>query len=168
MSIADIFDIVMLLVVVLFAVKGLIRGLAAEVFSLVGVIAGVYVGFAYAPDVSVKIYEFFPGADPRLLSMVSIALIFFAVSIACGLVGKLFAALLSFAALGPLNYFCGFLVGGVKGLVVVVFLVTLLEHIGTFFPMDLQASRAVTLVNGYLPMIQPYIQELLKNSPVHV
>ena len=41
MSLVDIFDLVMLLIVAYFAVKGIFRGFFNELFSLVGIVSGL-------------------------------------------------------------------------------------------------------------------------------
>ncbi|MBR1895942.1 MAG: CvpA family protein [Pyramidobacter sp.] len=48
MNLVDVFDLAMVLIVVYFAVKGIFRGFFNELFSLVGIISGLYFGFHYA------------------------------------------------------------------------------------------------------------------------
>ena len=112
MTLVDGFDLCMLLIVVFFAVKGIFRGFSGEIFSLAGVIGGVYFGFKYADPVDAALRNFFGSLNASVSRMIAIALVFFAVCIVCALIGKLFRALLSMVSLSALDRLCGFLISG--------------------------------------------------------
>ena len=155
MTLVDGFDLCMLLIVVFFAVKGIFRGFSGEIFSLAGVIGGVYFGFKYADPVDAALRNFFGSLNASVSRMIAIALVFFAVCIVCALIGKLFRALLSMVSLLALDRLCGFLVGGVKGAAIVILVVVALQHAERFLPgVELKDSRTVLLVNTILPDIK--------------
>lgn len=167
MTLADGFDLCMLLVVLFFSVKGVLHGFTSEIFSLIGIIAGIYLGFLWADRVDVFIRRFFPQVDPSVSRILAIAVIFFAVCVACALLGRLLRALLAFACLSTLDRMCGLFVGFAKGAAVVVFIVVVLNRAGALLPgADFSGSRAVALVNALLPDLQHYLNALLSSSAV--
>jgi membrane protein required for colicin V production len=162
MSTADIFDLCMLLVVLFFSVKGVLHGFSSEIFSLIGIIAGIYLGLAYAAPVDVYIRKYFSQISQPLSRIIAIAVIFFAVCIVCALIGKLLKALLNFVYLSTLDRMCGLLIGFIKGAALVVFIVILLNRASSFLPgIDLSQSRTAAVVNALLPDIEHYIDALL-------
>ena len=81
--------------------------------------------------------------------------------VVCSLIGKLFSAVLSAASLGALDRFCGFLAGAAKGVAVVALIVIVLTRAQRFLPVDLLGeSRVATIVNGLLPHVEQYIDEV--------
>jgi membrane protein required for colicin V production len=161
MSLVDIFDLVMLLIVAYFAVKGIFRGFFNELFSLVGIVSGLYFGFQHAGAAEKLLLGWFTFLNPSLARIIGIALIFFGVCVVCSLIGKLFSAVLSAASLGALDRFCGFLAGAAKGVAVVALIVIVLTRAQRFLPVDLLGeSRVATIVNGLLPHVEQYIDEV--------
>lgn len=155
MTLSDGFDLCMLLIVVFFAVKGGFRGFSEEIFSLAGVVGGVYCGFKYAAPAGAALRKVFASLSPSAGQIIAAAVLFFAACAACAVAGKLFRALLSWVSLSALDRLCGFVVGVVKGVVVVAFAVMLLQQAGRFVPaIDLKGSRAALLVNAVLPDIR--------------
>ncbi|MGI6076453.1 MAG: CvpA family protein [Pyramidobacter sp.] len=164
MTLADGFDLCMLLIVLFFSVKGVLHGFTSEIFSLIGIIAGIYLGFLWADRVDVFIHRFFPQLTPTVSRIIAIAIIFFLVCIVCALVGRLLRALLAMAYLSTLDRMCGLFAGFVKGAAVVVFIVIMLNHASSLLHgVDLSGSRAVALVNTLLPDIQHYLNALLSS-----
>lgn len=161
MTLADGFDLCMVLLVVFFAVKGLFRGFSGEVFSLAGIIGGIYFGLAYADPADAVLRGYFPALSPSLSRIIAIAVIFFVVCVVCALAGKLFRALLSLVSLSTLDRLCGFLLGVVKGAAIVVLIVVLLTRIQSFLPgVRLSESRVVVLVNAVMPEIEGYLDAI--------
>jgi membrane protein required for colicin V production len=162
MTAADIFDLCMLLIVLFFSVKGVLHGFSSEIFSLIGIIAGIYLGLAYSAPVDAFIRGYFPQLSPALSRIIAIAIVFFAVCIICALIGKLLKAILNFVYLSTLDRMCGLLIGFIKGAAIVVFLVILLNRAKSFLPnVELGQSRTVAIVNALLPNIENYIDSLL-------
>ena len=161
MKLVDVFDLAMVLIVVYFAVKGIFRGFFNELFSLVGIISGLYFGFHYADAVDAMLRGWFGFLNPSLSRIIAIALIFFAVCVVCSLIGKLFSAILSMASLGSLDRMCGMLAGAVKGAAIVTLVVVVLSRAQRFLPVEfLRESRVAVIVNGLLPHIEQYIDEV--------
>ncbi len=156
----DGFDLCMLLLVIFFTVRGLLHGFATEIFSLVGVVGGIYLGLNYSNTVENLLQGFLPECSPTLIKIIAIALLFFAFCIVCALIGKMFTALLNFVALGSLDRMCGMVLGFVKGCAIVVIIVSVLLRLQIFLPgVRLAQSRVVSLVNATLPDIESYIDQ---------
>lgn len=165
MSLANAFDLAMLLVVVYFAARGLFRGFFSELFSLVGMVSGVYFGFQYGGVLDELLRGWFAFLNPSLCKIIAIALIFFAVCVVCSLIGQLLSAILSMAALGSLDSLCGLIAGAAKGAAVVTILVVILGRASRFLPGDLlRESRAAALVNDLLPHVERYIDRAFPNE----
>ena len=165
MSMVDLFDLAMVLVVVFFAVKGVFRGFINELFSLLGLFAGLYFGFHYADTVDALLLEWLPVLNATLSRIVAVALIFFVVCVICALVGKLFSMALHAAALGTLDRFCGLLAGAAKGAAVVAIVVVVLSRMERILPVSfLEQSRVSALMNGVLPHVERYIDQVFPKS----
>lgn len=158
MSIIDIFDLVMLIIVIFFAIKGVFRGFFAELFSLIGVIAGVYFGLKYAGTGAGIILRYFPAVSDVMAKIIAIALVFFAVCVVCAIIGKICTGVLSLVSLSALDSMCGLIVGCAKGVAIVIVIVTLLTRMQSFMPgVELSKSRAVYIVNAIMPDVERYL-----------
>ena len=82
-------DIVVLVLLVAFGVKGMIRGLIKELFTTVGVVLGVFLGSNFAPVVGKMIP--LGSASTGVVNLVGFALVFVAVYALCFLLGFMFA-----------------------------------------------------------------------------
>ncbi len=166
MNLVDVFDLVMVLVVAFFAVKGVFNGFVNELFSLIGLFAGVHFGFHYADTVDSLLQKWLPFLNATLSKIVAIALVFFAVCVVCALVGKLFSIVLHAAALGALDRICGLFAGAAKGLVIVAIVIVMLGQMRRIIPVSfLEQSRVAMLMNGVLPYIERYIDEVFPDVP---
>lgn len=167
MNVIDIFDLAMLLVVVFFAVKGAFRGFFAELFSLIGVLGGIYLGLKYADAVSSFILRFLPAVNVVMARIAAIALVFFAVCIVCSIIGNVCTAILSFVSLSALDSMCGLVAGAAKGAAIVIAVVMLLVRMQSFLPgVELSQSRIVVLVDSFMPDIERYIDMIFPSQLV--
>ena len=165
MTLADGFDLCMLLIILIFALKGLFSGFTGEIFSLIGLVGGIYLGLTRSAPVGDVIQSWFPTISPSLSHIIAIAIVFFAVCIVCAIIGRLFKALLSFVALGSLDRLCGLVLGAVKGAAIVIIIVLCLTRAQSLLPgIDLSASRAVNIVRYYMPAIEEKLDQLLPRA----
>ncbi len=165
MSFVNEFDLAMLLVLVYFTVKGAFRGFFKELFSLVGLAAGVYLGIQYADVVDGFLSAYLTFLSPSLSRIISVALIFFAVCVVCSMIGAMFCKILSMVSLGALDRMFGLLAGACKGAAVVALVVVALNRAQTFIPSSfLEESRVVNFVNTYLPDVENYINEVFPKA----
>jgi membrane protein required for colicin V production len=105
-------DVVLAIVLVLFAARGFWRGFSREFFGFVGLIGGLAVAAAsYAAATG-----YLPDAVPdRLRPIVAFAAVFFAVDFLANVVGALVHRLLGILFLSPVNRLAGAVFGVAKG-----------------------------------------------------
>ena len=105
-------DMVLAIVLTLFAIRGFWRGFSREFFGFVGLIGGMAVAAATYAAVAASI----PEAVPRSArAIVAFAVVFFAVNLAANLLGALVHHLLGLVFLSPVNRVAGAVLGTVKG-----------------------------------------------------
>jgi membrane protein required for colicin V production len=110
----NLFDIIILAVLILFALKGLVRGLVNEASSLTGLILGGWLAYRFYPALSVPIRT-----TLHLPAHVSSFLAFMLLLLVTGLVahiaGNILTAALKLVMLGSLNRLGGILIGAAEG-----------------------------------------------------
>ncbi|MDY3869353.1 MAG: CvpA family protein [Pyramidobacter sp.] len=157
MTFANVFDVVMLVTVLIFAIKGVFRGFSGEVFSLVGTVGGVIFALQYASLADELLKELFSGINPTLSWIVSLAGLFIAFSALCALLGTLLRSFLKMIWLSALDRIGGFAVGAAKGLAIALVLSILLTKAQAFLPsVDASESLFVQLANEALVVLKPY------------
>ena len=73
----NIFDIVVIAIILLLSIKGLLNGLIKELFNLIGLIGGIFVASYFHNDLSKLIYENITTAIPlKVLNLLSLIVIF--------------------------------------------------------------------------------------------
>jgi len=105
-------DVVLAVVLALFALRGFQRGFSREIFSLIGLVGGVAVATATYGDAAVML----PPEVPEIARpAVAFLAIFAAVALAAKLAGTLLHYLLGLTMLSPLDRIGGVLFGAAKG-----------------------------------------------------
>ena len=105
-------DVVLAVVLALFALRGLWRGFAREFFALVGLVGGVAAAATTHADAALML----PPAVPEITRpWVAFAVVFLAVLVAAKLVGALVHHALGAVALSPLDRVAGAFFGAAKG-----------------------------------------------------
>lgn len=117
-------DVVLAVLLGLFALRGLFRGFARELFALLGLIGGV----ALAVGMYAEVAEMLPPAVPRdLRPFVAFVVLFGAVVLAARLLGALVHYLLGIVWLSPADRVAGALFGAAKGAALVGCVVMLMR-----------------------------------------
>ena len=117
------FDILILFILGYCLVRGLFRGLARELASIIGVFGGFYAAYTYYPNAAFVLSKFI--SDKAYLNIASFLVLFCSIFILISLLGRLITYLWKIAFLGWFDRFCGILFGGIKGfLIISVLLVT--------------------------------------------
>jgi membrane protein required for colicin V production len=105
-------DVVLTIVLVLFALRGFWRGFSREFFGFIGLIGGLAV--AAAAYAAAEAYV--PAAVPeRLRPIAAFAAVFFAVDLAANLAGAVLHRMLGVLFLSPVNRLAGAAFGVAKG-----------------------------------------------------
>lgn len=105
-------DVVLAVVVGMFAIRGFWRGFAREIFALIGLVGGVAIAGAYYPDAAMMLPPEVPEIARPAIGFFGV---FAAVALAAKLVGLLVQRLLGLVLLSPLDRIGGILFGAAKG-----------------------------------------------------
>lgn len=117
------FDYLVIAIVVISAILGLIRGLVKEILSLCAYVAAFIGAIWWGPRLSTLISGLIE--NPLLRTAVSYLLVFVAVLLLVGLLNMTLAALISKTGLTPADHGLGGIFGFLRGVVIVLALVTL-------------------------------------------
>lgn len=141
-------DILIILVLLLFAVKGFLKGLVREICSLLGLIMGSWAAFKYYPFLgsALRPYIHLP---QTVATIVSFVLIFLAVGILFFLLGHLLTAIFKVAMLGGINRIGGVAFGLLQGGLVLCILL----YLGTTKPMSEKLKVKLGQSKGAAPLI---------------
>ena len=112
----NILDVVIAVVMIFLIVRGVMRGFVGEIASLAGIILGIWLAIRFMTQVTVLLKPHLPTFS--FLPVVSFALIFLGVLIACNLLGWGLRVLFKKTALGWLDRTLGALLAVVKGVVI--------------------------------------------------
>jgi membrane protein required for colicin V production len=109
-------DVVLAVIVALFALRGFQRGFSREIFALIGLVGGIAAATTMFPDA----VPMLPPEVPELARpAVAFAGIFLAVAVAAKLAGFLVQRALGLVLLSPLDRVVGILFGAAKGVAVI-------------------------------------------------
>lgn len=141
-------DILIILALLLFAVKGFLKGLVREVCSLLGLIMGSWAAFKYYPFLgsALRPYIHLP---QTVATIVSFVLIFLVVGLLFFLLGHLLTAMFKIAMLGGVNRMGGVVFGLLQGGLVLCILL----YLGTTKPMPGKLKVKLGQSRGALPLI---------------
>ncbi|QXP66186.1 CvpA family protein [Polaribacter sp. AHE13PA] len=156
----NIFDIVIVSLLLFGFVRGLLKGLFVEVASLVGLIGGVYGAIHFSYFVSDFLKEYVSW-NPEYISLAAFAVTFVIIILVIALLGKALTKIADFASLGILNKILGGVFGALKiGLilsVVFIFFGKMNDTIPFVEKETLQESILYAPVKKVAPTIFPSI-----------
>lgn len=111
-------DIIIIIVILFFAIKGLICGLIKEAAGIVAILAGLFVAINFSEWLSNWILEkgWF---DPKYLEIISFTVIFLGVILLVIVMSKMLNKFADAISLNWLNKLAGFVFGGIKGALIV-------------------------------------------------
>lgn len=110
----NLFDIIILAVLILFAIKGLVRGLVNEASSLSGLILGGWLAYHFYPALSVPIRTALH-LPAHVSSFLAFMLLLLVTGIVAHIAGNILTAALKLVMLGSLNRLGGILIGTAEG-----------------------------------------------------
>lgn len=128
-------DAIILIILVCFALKGLVRGLVNEVSSLAGLVIGGWAAYVYYPDLALLIQNWFH-LSKLISSFLAFMLLLFLIGFIAHIIGNIVTAALRVVMLGTLNRLGGILIGAVEGALIL----SLLFSVATsdFMPIQLK------------------------------
>lgn len=155
-------DIIILIIIALFTIKSVVRGIVSELSSVIALIAGFLLASAYYIRLGNLISGLVADASIRhLLSFVGIFLLVYFGFILLGLVGK---KIMQVSLLGWLDRLAGGLLGFVKGTFIVCVILILIT---TFLPQKsffLQKSSAYRHLKYPMEIMLSLVPPSLKES----
>ncbi|MBN1904800.1 MAG: CvpA family protein [Deltaproteobacteria bacterium] len=144
----NILDYIILVPLLYFTIKGIIRGLIREVASLAGIMLGIWLGMVYQQELSMVLRDYLP--DNRFIPLISIALIFVLLVILCNLAGWGIRLIFKKASLGWFDR----LTGGLFAVIKTIFLAYVFIIILTFYtakngPLISESFLAPWIIRSY-------------------
>lgn len=157
----NIVDIVIVVFLLFGLIKGIFKGLFVEVASVIGLIAGVYgaIHFSYfAKDFLLG----FVNWQPEYISITSFAITFISIIIVISLLGKLLTKIANFAALGMLNKLLGGVFGMLKIAIILSVVIFFFSKINKKLPFlekeILEESVFYSPIQKLVPTLFPIIE----------
>jgi membrane protein required for colicin V production len=137
----NLLDIIILLVLLFFALKGLLRGLVNEVSSLAGLLLGGWLAYRYYPNLSVPMRNILHTPE-HISAFLAFMIILMLAGFFAHILGNIVTTALHVVMLGGLNRVGGGVVGAAEG----VLLLSMLFCIGTadFMPLKLKQKIQMT------------------------
>jgi membrane protein required for colicin V production len=124
------FDITIGAIVLILGIKGFMNGFIKEVFGLVGLIGGVYLGSRLSSDAAAFIdSNFIHIENSALLQLLGFLAILTVVWLGATILGSIFSKLSSVSGLGFINRLLGFIAGGGKYFLIFALIVTALSNV---------------------------------------
>jgi len=129
------FDLIILVVLFFFAIKGLLRGLVNELSSLAGLILGGWLAYRYYPILSIPVNKILHLPE-HIAAFLAFMLILMLTGFIAHILGNIITTALRAVMLGSLNRVGGVVIGAVEG----ALLLSMLFCIGTadFMPLKLK------------------------------
>lgn len=154
------FDIVILIVLCVFLIRGFIKGLIIELASVLALIAGIWGALKFSGFVGNKLTELFNLTTPYL-GLIAFALTFVLIVIGVHFVAIVVDKIFSAVALGWLVKILGAFFGLLKALIIVsvvlVFLNTVNERAQFLPPDKIEESKLYKPVSKIAPALFPFI-----------
>lgn len=158
-------DVVILVIILLFTIRGLFRGFILELSTLIGLVIGYLAAITYIGFLSALLQSLIPSAPVSVLNIISFSLIFIGINILLKIAANLITKTLKFAMLGWLNRLLGGLFGFVKSILILsiaVFLISLIPQSGEMFANSgLQESILFPMLKLLGPELYEQIQVIL-------
>ena len=122
-------DVIIGLILLLFAYKGKKKGLIVEAFSLAAFLIGIY-GAMYLSDITAKGLAKIIDAPQEIMTIIAFIITFIILAILVTFIGKLISKIVEALFLGFIDKIGGFVFGIVKGALLVSILILVLNFFG--------------------------------------
>lgn len=152
----NIFDIIIAALLIFAFVRGIMKGLFAEVASLVGIIAGVYIAIHYAHHLEFYLVKLTSiNWSDETNGIVAFAITFLVVVIVIIMIGKILTKIADVAALGMLNKLLGGVFGVLKIALILSVIFTFFGRVNNMVPFIKQETLDESLLYGPVKEIAP-------------
>ena len=154
----NLFDTALLVILLFFGIKGLIRGLVQEVAGLLGVAVGIVLARTFSGKLAPLLAQY--GISDSFAPMLSLALLFLAGILIVGLLAHILHNLLESAFVGGIDRFLGLLAGLAKGL--------LFAGIIGYIAIKLLPDIAAVKQSQVLPPLMQFIQAIAGSLDLNI
>ena len=149
----NLLDIIIIVTMVYFALRGVWRGFFREIASLLGIVVGIWLANSYQPQMTEYLKSYLP--PTQFLPLISFAAIFTLILVACNLLGSMLKHLFKKVFLGWLDRILGAGLAIAKGVILTYLAIVLL----TFFlpgqtPLVAKSRLSPLIIRSYQSMIQ--------------
>jgi len=153
-------DIIIGIILIIFGIRGLTKGIINEVASLAALVVGLY-GMFYFSDITANYLKDLIDIKPEYIATISFLLTFIIFVVIIKLAGKLLSSLLSSLSLGWLDKMGGLVFGVLKGSLITSLLIMLMNvmNISGTIPQEVRDNSLL-----YRPVEQtaPYLYKNFK------
>lgn len=150
-------DIIIVILLAVFGIAGLRKGLITEAATLIGLGVGLYGAFHFSDFTADKLVQYF-SIDSKYLNIIAFAVTFLVLAILVNLLGKLVTRLVKSINLGFIDKIGGFLFGLAKGVLICSLLVMLMN---TFNLQSIikEEYRTGSMLYPYVEKTVPYVYQ---------
>jgi len=111
-------DVIVILVVIFFTIRGVLKGLFREAFGLAGILLGIIVAinrYEAVGQVIARELEKLSTLSPKVVNLISFSIIFIGIALLCSLAGVLLHKVAKYSFIRSLDQAGGFLLGLFEG-----------------------------------------------------
>jgi len=145
-------DAILIIIIVLFAIRGIFRGLITELIVLISLTAGFMLAFSYAGTGIKILQKYFPLLPEFAAKIIAFIIIFLVINIVLRLIGKMLNRFAKFAYLQSINRLAGGLFALTKVSMIISVVFVLIEIL-PFAPVILKA------INAHQSFLYPYLRD---------
>lgn len=156
----DIFDLVIVITLVFFTLRGIRNGLIGEIAGILSLICGFWAARAWNAQLAPYLSFI---SDPSWQIIASCAIIFIAVMFAIGFLARLLKKVAAYSFVGWLDKLGGALLGLAKGIILWTLLFVVLVNLFQNAPF-LRDSRALPYFRAIIQQIQPWLPPAMANK----
>lgn len=153
----DIFDLVIVITLIFFTLRGVSNGLIGEVAGIGALIGGIWAARNWNGEVS-RYLEFIK--DPSLRMIAAYSGIFIAVMLGVGLTARILKKICSWSFIGWLDKLGGAVLGLAKGLLLWSLIIIILQNMIPDAPF-MRDSRTLPYLKQMIDLILPWIPETI-------
>jgi len=161
-------DFVVIILLAIFAIRGLFRGLITELFILIALVAGFVLAFLFLDAAVQLLMNFFPGIPEFAARILSFLSIFLGINIAVRITAKMLNKFITITFLQPVNRLAGAVFGFTKMAILlsISFLIIDLLPVSGFILTKIGADQSVTYgpVKNVAPAIYGFLTSVLPGS----
>lgn len=163
-----IIDIILVGLLILGAIRGFIKGLIAQLFSLAALLFGIWGAIRFSDYTATLLMEQFKFTN-QYLPLISFAITFGVIVIAIHFLGKLVEGLFDLTVLGVVNKISGLIFGVIKTAFILSIVIVLVEKMNVrmnFFTREsTEKSIVYTPLSKLAPAVFPYLHfESIRDS----